>query len=101
MIGVHVPAAGAEAAQEFFELLKVQWEVAAAGGEYDVVISSSPERPPARARVQLVFGGGATTWDATLGLASTRLPDGAVLEHGKTRLPLYGAAVAFPSSATK
>jgi hypothetical protein len=82
--------------REFFELFKTPWEFACDGREYDVCLSTTGELGEANtAKVTIVYGGAVVPFDQTAGIAVGPGQTSAVVEYGSTRLPIYGAVVAF------
>jgi hypothetical protein len=95
MIGVLPREGQAAVVEEFFELFKTPWCWFEEGRAYDVVITTTEQRPASiDARLLLVFGTRDGD-DARRGLRPTVRDDEAVLDVDGTSLPVFGASASF------
>ena len=96
MIGVVADPEEHAAAREFFELFKTPWEFHHRGRRYDVLLSTSGERPDeGTADFVVVYCGGKTPDDEEASVEATTAGVTSILAFGATRVPIYGRCVTF------
>lgn len=99
MIGVIADLSERAVVREFFELFKTPWELYRSDRQYEVVLSTGDVPIDASAKLFLVYGGRALSFDASSGSGALRQQSsGRILIYKKVRIPIYGDSVTFPET---
>ena len=97
MIGVAARPEERDVAREFFELFKTPWEFCRPGVRYDVVIHTDAALEPPPAKVTIVYGSQATTFDRKRKILPGPPRRQVALSCNGDSIPLYGSCAALPS----
>src|SRR5881396_2073361 len=98
MIGVIAKTSERAIVEEFFQLFKTPWEFVREDRAYDVVVITADEMPEVDARFIVRYGSDATPSDAAARIVARSKRRGVTLDYRRTRVPLYGQALAFERS---
>jgi peptidoglycan/xylan/chitin deacetylase (PgdA/CDA1 family) len=101
MIGVVANSADHSTVVEFFELFKTPWEFWRPGVRYDVLLCSNSAPPENNARLVLLYGSQAQTFEQRHGIKtrSVLAPDFVSFRDG--RMPIYGNCLIFEDHVNK
>src|SRR4029079_15144672 len=80
---------------EFFELFKTPWEFYRRGHVYDVVVTTTDERPEPDPALLVVYGSESAGADARAGIVPRGRRRGGRLRHHGLEVPIHGDLLTF------
>lgn len=86
------------AVREFFELFKTPWEFYRDDSMCSVLICAANHVPPNSAKIVLIYGSGENSFDRAHNARIRSRKSGAIVVCGASRIPIYGACLAFEAS---